>query len=37
MSDTIITVGDRHIREVHRDIQQAANAGENIILKDHHN
>ena len=28
MSDTIITVGDRHIREVHREIQQAANAGE---------
>jgi len=34
MSDTVITVGDRHIREVHREIQAAAEAGSHIVVKD---
>ena len=34
MSDTVITVGDRHIREVHREIQAAAEAGGHIVVKD---
>lgn len=34
MSDTIITIGDRHIRDVHREIQAAANAGHSITLRD---
>ena len=34
MSETVITVGDRHIREVHRDIQAAAEAGGHIVIRD---
>ncbi len=34
MSETIITVGNRPIREVHREIQEAANAGQSIVLRD---
>ena len=34
MSDQVITVGDRHIREVHREIQAAAEKGGNIVIKD---
>lgn len=34
MSETIIAVGDRPIRDVHRDIQAAAEAGGHIVIRD---
>ena len=34
MSETIITVGDRQIRDVHREIQAAADAGQSILVRD---
>ena len=34
MSEALITVADRPIREVHSEIQEAANAGKRIVLRD---
>lgn len=34
MSEALITVADRPIREVHNEIQEAANAGKRIVLRD---
>ena len=36
MNDTVITVGERPVREVHADIQLAANEGASIRLHDTH-
>ena len=33
MSDIIIEVGDRHIREINEDIQAACKTGEKIIVR----